>query len=81
MADGRLPLWEWRAKRRLSKTALAMAAGVSRNTVADIESGKQDSPNVATMRKIAGVFDLTWEDIDWGAGKRERDAKTLAPVA
>jgi len=39
------------------------------------------------MRKIAAVFGVTWDAIDWEAGARERDereerdAKTLAPVA
>jgi len=78
------PLWYWRATRRLSKTALAKAAGLNRMTVSQIESGRQPSPNLETMRKIAAVFGVTWDAIDWEAGKREReerDAKTLAPVA
>lgn len=68
------PLWEWRAVRRLSKTALAAAAKVSRNTVADIEKGEQE-PNLATMRKLARALDVEVEQIIWPP------SKTLAPVA
>ena len=81
------PLWYWRATRRLSKTALAKAAHLNRMTISQIESGRQPSPNLETMRKIAAVFGVTWDAIDWEAGAREReereerDAKTLAPVA
>jgi|GEM_PF-3094304 len=81
------PLWYWRATRRLSKTALAEAAGVSRMTISKIESGRRESPDLKTMRAIAGVFGVGLDAIDWEAGKRERDerderdAKTLAPVA
>ena len=73
----RRPLWEWRATRRLTKTALAAAAGVTRNTIADIENGRHQ-PNLATMRKIADVFNIDIRAIDWDAG---RVVKTLAPVA
>lgn len=84
------PLWYWRATRRLSKTALAEAAGVSRMTISKIESGRRESPDLKTMRAIACVFGVGLDAIDWEAGKRERDereereerdAKTLAPVA
>ena len=84
MVIDKRPLWEWRAVRRLSKTALAKAAGLNRMTISQIESGRQPSPNLETMRKIAAVFGVTWDAIDWEAGARERDerdAKTLAPVA
>ena len=89
MIDKR-PLWEWRAVRRLSKTALAQAANVTRNTIADIESGRHHPPRHATMRAIAGALGVSIYAIDWEAGAREReereereerDAKTLAPVA
>lgn len=76
----RLPLWQWRATRRLSKTALALAAGLTRNTIADIENGKH-LPKLETMRDIAKVFNISIDAVDWEAGKRERDVKTLAPVA
>ena len=78
------PLWEWRAVRRLSKTALAQAANVTRNTIADIESGKHQPSRRATMSAIAGALGVSIYAIDWEAGAREReerDAKTLAPVA
>jgi len=75
------PLWEWRAVRRLSKTALAQAANVTRNTIADIESGKHQPSRRATMSAIADALGVSIYAIDWEAGARERDAKTLAPVA
>jgi len=87
VAIDKRPLWEWRAVRRLSKTALAQAANVTRNTIADIESGRHHPPRHATMRAIAGALGVSIYAIDWEAGAREReereerDAKTLAPVA
>ncbi len=76
----RQPLWQWRATRRLTKTALALAAGVTRNTIMDIESGKR-LPMLETMRDIAAVFGVSLDAIDWEAGRREQQSKTLAPVA
>jgi len=82
MTDKR-SLWEWRATRRLSRRALALLAEVSEGTVESIENGRHP-PSLKTMRRIADVFDVGLDAIDWEAGKREReerDAKTLAPVA
>jgi DNA-binding XRE family transcriptional regulator len=90
----KLPLWQWRATRRLTKTALALAAGVSRNTIMDIENGKH-LPKLETMRDIAAVFGVSLDAIDWEAGRLERKvqekrrtkrherhaSKRLAPVA
>jgi len=75
------PLWEWRAVRRLSKTALATAAGLTRHTIADIERGAHHPPRLATMTAIANALGVTIYAIDWEAGKRERDAKMTAPAA
>jgi len=80
-SSDRKPLWQWRVLRRLSKTALAEAAGVTRNTIADIERGKHFPPRSATMRAIADALGVSVYAVDWEAGARERDAKTLAPVA
>ena len=79
MTDKRA-LWEWRASRRLSRRALAELAKVSEGTVESIENGRHP-PSLKTMRRIAGVFGVGLDAIDWEAGARERDAKTLAPVA
>ena len=75
------PLWEWRAVRRLSKTALAEAAGMTRNTIANIESGVHHPPKRATMQAIADALGVSLYAVDWEAGARERDAKTLALIA
>lgn len=73
-------LWEWRASRRLSRRALAELAKVSEGTVESIENGRHP-PSLKSMRRIADVFSVGLDAIDWEAGKRERDSKTLAPVA
>ena len=80
MAIDKRALWEWRATRRLSRRALAELADVSESTVESIENGRHP-PSLRSMRRIAGVFDVGLDAIDWEAGARERDAKTLAPVA
>ena len=80
MAIDKRALWEWRATRRLSRRAIAELADVSESTVESIENGRHP-PSLRSMRRIAGVFDVGLDAIDWEAGKRERDAKTLAPVA
>ena len=84
MVIDKRPLWEWRAVRRLSKTALARAAGVTRNTIADIENGWHQPSRRTTQVAIAEALGVSIYAIDWEAGARERDerdAKTLAPVA
>lgn len=56
----RLP--ELRRERRWSQETLASMLGVSRQTIISIEKGRFD-PSLPLAFQIAGVFDLTIEDI------------------
>lgn len=56
----RLP--ELRRERRWSQETLASMLGVSRQTIISIEKGRFD-PSLPLTFQIAGVFDLTIEDI------------------
>ena len=56
----RLP--ELRRERRWSQETLASMLGVSRQTFISIEKGRFD-PSLPLAFQIAGVFDLTIEDI------------------
>ena len=46
-----------RNKRNLSQMDLAMLAGIDKNTIWKIETGKA-SPNVSTLVKIAEAFEM-----------------------
>ena len=59
-----------RAERDLSQADLAEMAGVSRQTINAIETGKYD-PSIPLAFKLAGLFDLSIEDVfDPGDMKR-----------
>ena len=59
-----------RAERDLSQADLAEMAGVSRQTINAIETGKYD-PSLPLAFKLAGLFDLSIEDVfDPGDMKR-----------
>ena len=51
-----------RAERDLSQAELAKMAGVSRQTINAIETGKYD-PSLPLAFKLAGLFDLSIEDV------------------
>jgi putative transcriptional regulator len=51
-----------RAERELSQAELADLAGVSRQTINSIETGKYD-PSLPLAFKLAGIFDLKIEDV------------------
>ena len=51
-----------RAERDLSQAELAKLAGVSRQTINAIETGKYD-PSLPLAFKLAGLFDLSIEDV------------------
>ena len=51
-----------RAERDLSQADLAEMAGVSRQTINAIETGKYD-PSLPLAFKLAGLFDLSIEDV------------------
>lgn len=51
-------LRQWRHARVYGQTELALLAGVSRETVAKIESGERTRCYPATVRKLADVLDV-----------------------
>ena len=57
-------LKEYRAKIGVNQQQMGKMAGVSRQTISQIESGDQ-SPSVTLALKIAKVFDASVEDIFW----------------
>ena len=50
-----------RMKRNLSQEDLALAAGISRNGLSNIESGKA-SPTIDTLEKIANALGIAFLD-------------------
>ncbi len=61
----------------LSLRALALAAGVSHDTVMEIESGRR-SPHPATVKKLADALEVgVGELVDW----ESEDGKGKAPAA
>jgi DNA-binding XRE family transcriptional regulator len=57
MTDRPLFLREWRESRLMTQAELAAKAGVSRDTVVKIETGKQDA-RFATVRKLAAALGI-----------------------
>ena len=57
-------LKEYRAKIGVNKQQMGKMAGVSRQTISQIERGDY-SPSVTLALKIAKVFDASVEDIFW----------------
>lgn len=51
-----------RMKRNLSQEDLALTAGISRNGLSNIESGKA-SPTIDTLEKIAQALDIAFLDL------------------
>lgn len=52
----------WREHRALTQDALAREAGILKTALVEIESGRQDG-TVETLRRIAGVLDVTLDDL------------------
>ena len=57
-------LKEYRAKIGVNQQQMGKMAGVSRQTISQIERGDY-SPSVTLAQKIAKVFDARVEDIFW----------------
>ncbi|MCI5596580.1 MAG: helix-turn-helix transcriptional regulator [Lachnospiraceae bacterium] len=57
-------LKEYRAKIGVNQQEMGKLAGVSRQTISQIERGDY-SPSVTLALKIAKVFEVTVEDIFW----------------
>lgn len=57
-------LKEYRAKIGVNQQEMGKLAGVSRQTISQIERGDY-SPSVTLAFKIAKVFEVTVEDIFW----------------
>ena len=54
---------EYREKCELSQYELCKQAGVSRQTLVDLESGKKVNTTVATLQKIADVLKCKVQDL------------------
>lgn len=52
-----------RIKLGLSQENLARRAGVSNNTIINIESGKQQNPTVSTIKKIANALNVSVDEL------------------
>lgn len=52
-------LKELRARKKMTQEALAAASGVSRATIAALESGATDSTTVGTIKKLAEALGTT----------------------
>ena len=60
IAKGVHPVRAWRKHRKLTQDALAIAAGVSKPFISQIEGGKRDG-STATLKKIAGALGVQFE--------------------
>jgi len=54
---------EYREKRNLSQYELCRLADVSRQTLIDLESGKEVNTTVATLQKIANALKCKVQDL------------------
>ena len=62
-----------RAQRKMSREELALAVGVTYSTIANLEVGRY-KPRIDLAIKIARVFGVPVESIDWGkAGADDGD--------
>jgi len=52
-----------REKLRLSQEKLARLAGVSNNTIINIEEGKHQNPTIETLKKIAKALNVPIEEL------------------
>ena len=62
LIDGENPVRVYRDLRRLSQAALAEKAGVSRVTVAEIETGRKNG-SISTLRALALALGVTLDDL------------------
>lgn len=62
MTDRPVYLRQWRESRLLTQAELAAKAGVSRDTVVKIETGKQ-AARFATVRKLAAALGVEPTDL------------------
>lgn len=62
MIDGESPVRVFREFRGMTQTALAIASGVNRVQIADIEA-KRKTGSVQTLRKLAQALRLTIDDL------------------
>ncbi len=65
-------LKEYRAKIGVNQQQMGRMAGVSRQTISQIERGDY-SPSVTLALKIAKVFEVQVEDIFWYEEEEEHD--------
>lgn len=54
---------EMREKRKLTQTELCKKAGVSRQTLSDLESGKEVNTTIATLKRLADALNCKINDI------------------
>jgi mRNA interferase RelE/StbE len=62
LLNGEAPLRVYRDLRGLTQAALAEKAGVSRVTIAEIETGRKHG-SVASLRALADSLDVTLDDL------------------
>jgi len=62
MIDGESPLRVYRDFRGMTQSSLAIAAGVNRVQIADIEAGRGKG-SIETMRKLANALQVTIDDL------------------
>lgn len=59
---GESPLRVWRGFRGLTQVALAVASGVNRVQIADIEAGRK-SGSIETLKKLAAALGVTLDEL------------------
>ncbi len=53
-----LTLREWRLKRKLTQDELAAKAGVSQDTISDLETGRRPNTTVGTLGSLAEALGI-----------------------
>jgi transcriptional regulator with XRE-family HTH domain len=56
-------LREWRYNRQLTQEELGERAGVTRNTIGNIESGRIRMPQLTTLERLAKILQIELLDI------------------
>lgn len=62
-------LKEFRTKKSLTQMQLSAKSGVSQSSIAEIENGKKENPQIGTVLKLAHALDCTVEELVCGKGK------------
>lgn len=71
----RMTLQEWRKKRRLTQFQVAVATGISVESISRLERGMLSSLTVEKTLKILELLEIKFDDVIWSKDKTELNVK------